>query len=87
MNAAFIAALADIPEGASLRRWRGQSYQTTKTTLQSGRLIKLYGEGLAAKDHISFNFYRLASGDQLSPCEMPEEKVISFVTDSTAVDN
>lgn len=79
----FFAALIEIPEGASVRFWRGQSYQTTKQTSLGGKLIKLYAAGLASKDHISFNFHRLKAGDKLSPCEMPAETVIDFVVMST----
>ncbi len=80
----FIDALRQIPDGASIRYWRGQKYKTTKTTLQSGRLIKLYAAGLARKDHVSFNLYRLKKGDDLHPCEMAAAKVIDFVLSSSA---
>ena len=80
----FILALEKIPDGASRRRWRDQIYITTKQTLQNGKLIKLYAEGLAKNDHISFNLYRLAKGDDLHPCEMPEEKAVDFVLNSRA---
>jgi len=36
-------------------------------------------EALDRSDYISLNFYDLVSGAQLAPCEMPHEKVISFV--------
>ena len=80
---AFAVALENISDGASKRRWRGQLYLTTKQTLQNGKLLKLYAEGLADKDHISFNLYRLEKGDDLHPCEMPEEKVVDFVLNSS----
>ncbi|GJL95401.1 MAG: hypothetical protein DHS20C05_18060 [Hyphococcus sp.] len=80
----FLNALKTIPENVSIRLWRGQQYQTTKQSLQNGKLIKLYAESLAHKDHVSFNLYRLVAGDQLKPCEMPEGKVIDFVVNSQA---
>ena len=80
----FLTALTAIPSGASIRHWRGQKYQTTKDVHLGGKLIKLYAEGLAHKDHISFNLHLLDAGEKLSPCEMPAEKVIDFVVNSTA---
>ncbi|NNE39402.1 MAG: hypothetical protein HKN14_00625 [Marinicaulis sp.] len=74
-----------MPDGATARQWRGQKYQVTKQTLQDGKLIKLLADGLAEGDIISFNFYRLESGDSLKPCEMPAEKVIDFVINSISV--
>lgn len=81
----FFTALAAIPEGPSTRHWRGQPYQTTKDVLLGGKLIKLYAEGLAQKDHISFNLHLLEAGEKLSPCEMPQEKVVDFVVNSSGV--
>ena len=42
-------------------------------------------EALDGSDYISLNFYHLASGDLLKPCEMPEEKVRAFVSDLTNI--
>ncbi|KIN62119.1 hypothetical protein Z946_975 [Sulfitobacter noctilucicola] len=41
--------------------------------------MKLVAEELGGKDYISLNLYALSSGPKLFPCEMPAEKVITFV--------
>jgi len=85
LNAKFRQSLAAIPEGASRRCWQGRPYITSKQTLQDGRLVKLYAEALDAKDHVSFNLYRLEKSDELRPCEMSDQKVIDFVQNSIAL--
>ena len=53
--------------------------------MSNGRSQKLEAEELGGNDYISFNLYRLASGETLlKPCEMPAEKVIAFVMDVVA---
>jgi hypothetical protein len=43
-------------------------------------MISLFARALAGGDVVSFNLYRLRSGeDSLRPCEMPAEKVVAFV--------
>jgi hypothetical protein len=42
-------------------------------------MISLFARALAGGDVVSFNLYRLRSGeDSLRPCEMPAEKVVAF---------
>lgn len=48
--------------------------------MSNGRSQKLEAEELGGPDYISFNLFRLASGQALlKPCEMAEDKVIEFV--------
>ena len=47
----------------------------------AGRSQKLEAEELGGPDYISFNLFRLSSGEVLlKPCEMPRKKVIDFIT-------
>jgi len=58
--------------------FKKRRYLLTKSTHLNGKLIKLYAHELGGNDFISLNYYReLKEG--LKPCEMPKEKVISFV--------
>jgi hypothetical protein len=76
----FLDKLLLIPEGFSTGVYRGQKYKIIHTVENNGRVEKLFGKNLRGEDHISFNLYRLASGQiLLKPCEMPAEKVQDFV--------
>ncbi|WP_413717732.1 hypothetical protein [Silicimonas sp. MF1-12-2] len=58
----------------------GRRYRVVKSQMANGRSQKLEAEELGGTDYISFNLYRLASGEALlKPCEMPAEKVVDFV--------
>jgi hypothetical protein len=47
---------------------------------RDGKRTSLFARALAGGDVVSFNLYRLRSGeDSLRPCEMPAEKVVAFV--------
>ena len=52
-----------------------------KTSYAQGRAIKLVAHELGGNDYISLNVYDLASGPLLKPCEMPVEKVVTFLAD------
>jgi hypothetical protein len=46
---------------------------------RDGKRTSLFARALAGGDVVSFNLYRLRSGeDSLRPCEMPAEKVGAF---------
>lgn len=78
--APFIAAFDRLPVGGYGGTYQGKCYRLTKTVMATGRSQKLEAEELGGNDYISFNLYRLASGESLlKPCEMPAEKVIDFV--------
>ncbi|GGC76338.1 hypothetical protein GCM10010994_38330 [Chelatococcus reniformis] len=47
---------------------------------RDGKRTSLFARPLTGGDLVSFNFYRLRSGESSSrPCEMRAEKVIAFV--------
>ncbi|MEM6760643.1 MAG: hypothetical protein AAF601_14290 [Pseudomonadota bacterium] len=73
------AALANLPTGTFRGTAAGRRYVVTKSVLNAGRTTKLVAEELGGRDYISLNFYVLASGVRLKPCEMSEAKVTSFI--------
>jgi hypothetical protein len=76
----FESALAAIPSGYGEGVYKGLRYGVTLRKSRDGKRTSLFARALAGGDVVSFNFYRLRSGeDALRPCEMPVEKVIAFV--------
>ena len=76
----FVAAFDALPTGAYGGTFDGRRYRVTKTVMATGRSQKLEARELGGSDYISFNLYRLATGQALlKPCEMPREKVEAFV--------
>ncbi|WP_223423278.1 hypothetical protein [Tateyamaria pelophila] len=57
----------------------GRRYVVTKSAFSAGKSVKLVAEELGGTDYISLNWYDLASGDRLKPCEMSAAKVTAFV--------
>jgi hypothetical protein len=76
---AFLAAWEALPLGNFDGIYKGQRYGITRTERAGGRQAWLWAEALGGTDRISGNLYRLTSGAQLKPCEMPKEKVMAFV--------
>ena len=77
---AFVVAFDALPIGGYGGTFQGSRYRITKRQMANGRSQNLEAEELGGPDYISFNLYRLASGQMLlRPCEMPEEKVVRFV--------
>jgi hypothetical protein len=78
-----VAALLDrLPEGWSVVRYDGRAYGVTKSHHAHGRKVTLYAEELGGVDVISANLY-LTSCEQLRPCEMPAENVLTFLRQLT----
>ena len=76
----FVAAFDLLPIGGYGGTYEGRRYRVSKTQMSHGRSQKLEAEELGGPDYISFNLYRLATGQALlKPCEMPAEKVVAFV--------
>lgn len=75
----FAAALAALPHGTFFGTAHGRRYVVTKSRFSDGKSIKLVAEELGRPGYISLNWYALASGARLKPCEMPETKVRAFV--------
>ena len=71
-----------FPIGYSEVFYKNKKYGVTRTDYNLGKSIKLYAEELGGNDFISLNYYSTAKGEFLKPCEMPEQKVISFLTDN-----
>jgi hypothetical protein len=69
-----------VPEGWSVVTYDDRPYGLTRTSRASGRSISLYAEELGGTDVVSTNVYRTSTGDLLKPCEMPEAKVLGFLT-------
>jgi hypothetical protein len=60
--------------------YEGQRYGVTVRKSLDGKRISLFARALADGDVVSFNLYRMRSGEEcLRPCEMPAEKVVAFV--------
>lgn len=79
-DAGFVARFDRLPVGGYGGTFEGRRYRVTKTQMAHGRSQKLEAEELGGNDYISFNLYRLASGETLlKPCEMPAAKVVNFV--------
>lgn len=82
MTPGFVETFDSLPTGGYGGTYQGRRYRITKTQMAAGRSQKLEAEELGGNDYISFNLYRLASGQALlKPCEMPEAKVVDFVLD------
>lgn len=75
----FCAALKSIPKGTSMGRAFGTRYCATRSVFGEGKSMKLIAEALDGSDYISLNFYDLATGPQIAPCEMSADKAIAFV--------
>ena len=76
----FESALAAIPSGCGEGMYEGLPYGVTVRKSRDGKRTSLVARALAGGEVVSFNLYRLRSGeDSLRPCEMPAEKVVAFV--------
>ena len=76
----FLYLFDNLPLGGYGGTYMGRRYRVVKSQMANGRSQKLEAEELGGTDYISFNLYRLASGETLlKPCEMPTEKVVAFV--------
>ena len=80
MTGAFLTALDALPLGYFTGLYAGRRYRVTRTEFSGGAAQKLVAQELGGTDYISLNLYRLARGARLKPCEMPEAKVVAFVT-------
>jgi hypothetical protein len=76
----FESALAAIPSGYGEGVYKGLRYGVTGRKSRDGKRTSLFAQALAGGDLVSFNLYRLRSGEgALRPCEMPVDKVVAFV--------
>lgn len=78
----FLKKFDSLPLGAYGATALGLRWRMTKQVVANGRSQKLEAEELGGNGYISFNLYRLATGQSiLNPCEMPANTVIEFVMD------
>jgi len=72
------------PRGYFTARYNGHRYGVSNTAHANGRSFKLYAEQLGGPDRISLNIYRPehATDPALRPCEMPLDKVTTFVLEA-----
>lgn len=75
------ALLRALPAGASTGSAQGRRYDVVVSHHAGGRAVKLVAEERGGADYISMNYYDLAKGPRLFPCEMPAEKVVAFLRD------
>ncbi|MTB50476.1 peptide methionine sulfoxide reductase [Lewinella sp. W8] len=79
MTTSWWKKLRSLPEGYSTGRYRGNLYGLRYQVNLKGRVHKFYAEELGGNDFVSLNVYLTLHGPQLKPCEMPTEKVITFL--------
>ncbi len=79
INQEFLDAFFKLPTGVFQGASESRRYVVSRTALAGGKAHKLVANELGGTDYISLNLYDLKAGQLLKPCEMPEEKVISFV--------
>jgi hypothetical protein len=76
----FLAAFDSLPFGGYGGTCQGRRYRIVKSRYPAARSQKLEAEELGGPDRVSFNLYRLATGEALlKPCETSAEKVRAFV--------
>lgn len=81
---AFLKKFLAMQAGYSFGYYANRKYGISVSISPDGKRRKLYAEELGGNDHISFNLY-LISGKPaiLKPCEMPEKKVMDFMSGMT----
>ncbi len=79
-NSFFHERLLSFEDGAYDVIFDDRRYLFRKETHLDGKLIKVYAEELGDTNFISLNYYPETSNGLLKPCEMPDEKIIDFVT-------
>jgi len=76
----FYERLLSFEDGAYDVIFDDKRYLFRKETHLDGKLIKVYAEELGDINFISLNYYPLTASGLLKPCEMPDQKVIDFIT-------
>lgn len=81
MHRNLLANILSLPIGFSKAHYQGRTYSVSKVVFNDGMSFKVYAEELGGTDFISFNFYQTGSTSTLKPCEIPEAKVVQFLTE------
>ncbi len=76
---ALLPYIQALPSGYSQVTFQDRTYRVVREDFNAGRSIKVLAEELGGTDFISFNFYRTSQAETLKPCEMPAQKVVSFL--------
>ena len=76
-----------IPEGYSEGILSNKKYGISKKTFNKGKSFKIYAEELGGNDFVSLNYYVTNKNELLKPCEMPEQKVVDFLTKVRIINN
>ncbi|GGF33245.1 hypothetical protein GCM10011519_03380 [Marmoricola endophyticus] len=71
--------LARVPTGWSAVRFAGARWGLRRTEAAGGRSVAVYAEELGGSGVVSANVYLTDAGAVLRPCEMPAERVLSFL--------
>ena len=79
-NTFFHERLLSFEDGAYDVIYDDTRYLFRKETHLDGKLIKVYAEELGNTNFISLNYYPKTANGLLRPCEMPDEKIINFVS-------
>jgi len=78
---AALARLVDrVPEGWTQVTFRDRPYGLSRTTRAMGRSISVMARELGGPDVVSANIYATSQGHQLRSCEMPDRKVLDFLS-------
>lgn len=72
--------VARVPEGWTLVLYEGRRYGLSRTTRANGKSISILARELGGPDLVSANIYTTSTGHQLHACEMPDQKVLDFLT-------
>ncbi len=74
--------IQSFPSGYSVVWYHDKKYGLTRTDFNNGKSIKLFAEELGGNDFISLNYYIMSHSERLKPCEMPQQRVIDFITEA-----
>ncbi|MEA3352373.1 MAG: peptide methionine sulfoxide reductase [Campylobacterota bacterium] len=75
----FKTNLLTLPFGSFYVLYKKNRYLVTKQQYSKGKIIKIYAKELKGTDIVSGNYFLTIKNGLLKPCEMSDEKVISFV--------
>jgi len=76
-----------IPEGYTQGLFCNKKYGITKQTFNNGKSFKIYGKELKGTNFVSLNFYKTKIDNYIKPCEMPVEKVITFLKEVEIIEH
>ena len=75
----FYQKIISIPEGTSKATFENRLYIVTKTTSNSGQIIKFFAEEAGGRDYVSLNVYKAGDRIYIRPCEQPISKSQIFL--------